>query len=474
MQFKRGPSSSEMMRIVLSVTTAVYVTIPVYLAAVLLYRRGVKVGDDIAVAFVLAGLLVCLTAYDYRRTHRRRAAMTVSFTLLQLLIGIATVTFVNLGAGGAPGTYRILYLLPLVVVAVMGDLAMIATVWAVSLACLDYVVFRQTGHQVDTTLWTMVIDGSAWGAAAVAIHLATQRFLAGTATADAVAELAGVADQVEQWPEGLAPCLPLVARALDADRVFLFAGPPGAALQAVAVHPQGAGVHPALSTGAARALDGDRIVDTGELVFIPRRTASGLDVVIVTRTATSHHVRPEIAVTVSRLIVGIVDRASLIGSLRELAMTDPLTGLPNRRSMFESLDRLVAIAARSAEPFSVAMIDLDHFKDYNDQFGHQAGDQILRDLGTAFRSGIRHQDLVARYGGEEFCVLMPGTTAGGAATLLDHLRRQRLDGNAAAVSFSAGIAQWDGHETPDELLSRADTALYRAKEHGRDRVETAA
>ncbi len=463
-----------MMRVVMSVTTAVYVTIPVYAAAVLLYRRGVKVGADIATAYALAGVLLCLTVYDYRRTRRRRAEMNVPFALAQLLVGVAVVTFVNLGAGGAPGTYRILYLLPLVVVAVMGDLALIATVWTVSLACLGYVVFRQTGHQVDTTVWTMVIDGSAWGAVVVAVHLAAQRFLAGTATAEAVAELAGVADRVERWPEGLAPCMPLIARALDADRVFMFAGSPGATLGAIATHPQGAGVHPALATGAARALDGDRIVYAGELVFIPGRTASGLDVVIVIRQAARHHVRSEIAVTVSRLIVGIVDRASLIGSLRELAMTDPLTGLPNRRSMFESLDRLVAIAARNAEPFSVAMIDLDHFKDYNDRCGHQAGDQILRDLGAAFTAGIRHQDLVARYGGEEFCVLMPGTTVRGAATLLDHLRRQQSEGSVAVVSFSAGIAQWDGHETPDELLARADAALYRAKEHGRDRVETAA
>jgi len=474
MQFKRGPSSSEMMRIVMSITTAVYVTIPVYAAAVLLYRRGVKVGDDIATAYVLAGLLVCLTTYDYYRTRRRRAQMNVPFALVQLLVGIAVVTFVNLGAGGAPGTYRILYLLPLVVVAVMGDLAMIAAVWTVSLACLGYLVFRQTGHQVDTTVWTMVIDGSAWGSVAVAVHLAAQRFLAGTAAAESVAELAAVADRVEQWPEGLAPCMPLIARALDAERVLVFAGSPGATLEAVATYPQGAGVHPALATGAARALDGDRIVDTGELVFIPRRTASGLDVVIVTRQATRHHLRPHVAVTVSQLIAGIVDRASLIGSLRELAMTDPLTGLPNRRSMFESLDRFVAIAARSAEPFSVAMVDLDHFKDYNDRFGHQAGDRVLRDLGTTFAAAIRQQDLVARYGGEEFCVLMPGTTASGAATLLDHLRPQQVEGITAAVSFSAGIAQWDGHETPDELLSRADAALYRAKEQGRDRVETAA
>ncbi len=474
MQFKRGPSSSQMARVVMSITTAIYVTIPVYAVAVLLYRRGAKDDADIAGAFVLAGLLVGLTAYDYQRTRRHRADMDVPFALVQLLLGIAVVTFVNLGGGGDPGTYRILYLLPLVVAAVMGDLTMISTVWAVSLACLGYVVFRQSGHQVDTTAWTVIVDGAAWGSAAVAMHVAAQRFLAGTAAAEAVAQLATVADRLERWPEGLAPCMPLIARALDAERALILAGSAGSALEPVGTYPPGAGVHPALATGAARALDGDRIIDNGELVFIPRRTASGLDVVIVTRQAAHHRVRFDMAVTVSQLIAGIVDRASLIGSLRELAMTDPLTGLPNRRSMFESLDRFVAIAARNAEPFSVAMVDLDHFKDYNDRFGHQAGDRILRELGAAFATGIRHQDLVARYGGEEFCVLMPGTTADGAATLFDHLRRQDTVAVTEGVSFSAGLAQWDGHETPDELLARADAALYRAKGRGRDRVETAA
>jgi len=278
----------------------------------------------------------------------------------------------------------------------MGDLTMISTVWAVSLACLGYVVFRQSGHQVDTTAWTVIVDGAAWGSAAVAMHVAAQRFLAGTAAAEAVAQLATVADRLERWPEGLAPCMPLIARALDAERALILAGSSGSALEPVGTYPPDAGVHPALATGAARALDGDRIIDNGELVFIPRRTASGLDVVIVTRQAAHHRVRFDMAVTVSQLIAGIVDRASLIGSLRELAMTDPLTGLPNRRSMFESLDRFVAIAARNAEPFSVAMVDLDHFKDYNDRFGHQAGDRILRELGAAFATGIRHQDLVGK------------------------------------------------------------------------------
>jgi len=145
--------------------------------------------------------------------------------------------------------------------------------------------------------------------------------------------------------------------------------------------------------------------------------------------------------------------------------------------MREVLDRMLAHATRSREAFSVAMVDLDEFKAFNDRWGHLAGDDVLRSVGRSLRSGVRAQDVVVRFGGEEFCLLLPGTGEDGARTLVEQLRTtiphsETLPDGARPPTFSAGIATWDGQEDRRSLLRRADVALYRAKEAGRNRVES--
>jgi diguanylate cyclase len=117
------------------------------------------------------------------------------------------------------------------------------------------------------------------------------------------------------------------------------------------------------------------------------------------------------------------------------------------------------------------MVDLDHFKAYNDDFGHLAGDDVLRRVATLLRDRLRSTDLAARYGGEELCLVLPDTDLGGAAALvMELLARVRQLPAARPVTFSAGLTQWNGSERIEELLHRADLALYRAKREGRDRV----
>ena len=164
-----------------------------------------------------------------------------------------------------------------------------------------------------------------------------------------------------------------------------------------------------------------------------------------------------------------IGRADLLGQLEHLARTDALTGLPNRRYWEQQLPRELARATRDRSRVCVAMLDLDHFKHFNDRRGHQAGDRLLADAAVAWRSALRPYDLLARYGGEEFSVILPAAISPTPSSLVERLRSMTPGGE----SCSAGIAEWDGTERVDALVGRADAALYRAKRAGRDRVVTA-
>jgi diguanylate cyclase (GGDEF)-like protein/PAS domain S-box-containing protein len=161
-----------------------------------------------------------------------------------------------------------------------------------------------------------------------------------------------------------------------------------------------------------------------------------------------------------------LDRADLLARLDELTRTDELTGLPNRRAWDELLTHELAGAARRGHPVSVAMLDLDFFKRYNDLHGHLAGDRLLREAAATWQEQLRLTDTLARWGGEEFALLLPASDAAAAGRVVEQLRGT-LPGDA---TFSAGIAAWDGHSTPGELIDAADRALYAAKTGGRDRV----
>jgi diguanylate cyclase (GGDEF)-like protein len=159
-------------------------------------------------------------------------------------------------------------------------------------------------------------------------------------------------------------------------------------------------------------------------------------------------------------------RERLQQQLGAMARTDALTGLPNRRAWDEALERELALANRSGMPVCVALLDLDHFKEFNDLNGHPAGDTHLRDVATVWSARLRASDLIARYGGEEFAVLLTATDAHQAQELIESLRACV----PSEETVSAGIAEWDGIESGTELLIRADRALYQAKRNGRNRT----
>ncbi|WP_250035407.1 GGDEF domain-containing protein [Paractinoplanes maris] len=153
--------------------------------------------------------------------------------------------------------------------------------------------------------------------------------------------------------------------------------------------------------------------------------------------------------------------------VRELARRDELTGLPNRRAWNDELPRALEHARRDGRPVTVALLDLDRFKLFNDTYGHPAGDRLLKASAAAWQESLRAVDTLARYGGEEFVVLLPDATEAQAHDVL----ARALASTPLGQTFSAGVARWDGRETSDELIERVDAALYAAKAAGRNRIQ---
>ena len=179
----------------------------------------------------------------------------------------------------------------------------------------------------------------------------------------------------------------------------------------------------------------------------------------------SERVRSLMALLAAEAAVAI-ERADLLARLEAVARTDDLTGLANRRAWDEHLPRELARARREERPLCVAMLDLDHFKEYNDERGHQAGDRLLKQVASTWREMLRPSDLLARYGGEEFGLLLPHCPLERGLDVVERLRGHTIAGQTS----SAGVAAWDGEEPADSLVSRADAALYEAKKRGRDRA----
>ncbi len=170
----------------------------------------------------------------------------------------------------------------------------------------------------------------------------------------------------------------------------------------------------------------------------------------------------------------ITGRKRLQDAVVEQARHDALTGLPNRRDFDDRLQHEIARSERYGGPLCVAMGDIDNFKIVNDTFGHQAGDAVLKRMAEFMRKSLRRTDYIARWGGEEFTILLPETRLGIATELLDRLRAgiasQAIPEIGGAVTLSFGVTAYAPSDTPDDLLSRIDRALYASKETGRNKV----
>jgi diguanylate cyclase (GGDEF)-like protein len=165
-------------------------------------------------------------------------------------------------------------------------------------------------------------------------------------------------------------------------------------------------------------------------------------------------------------------------ALRAQSIKDPLTGLYNRRYLEETLDREIRRAVRAEQALGILMLDLDHFKKFNDTYGHDAGDTVLREAAQFLEKSIRAEDIVCRFGGEEFVIILPTADLSAAHARGERIRSKLCELNVrhqgqplGVITVSVGVAALPLHGTsPKELLEAADTALYSAKREGRDRV----
>jgi two-component system, cell cycle response regulator len=188
---------------------------------------------------------------------------------------------------------------------------------------------------------------------------------------------------------------------------------------------------------------------------------------------------------IERRVVGMLERfashgalalrnAWLLEQVQELAATDGLTGIANRYTFQNALERELERAGRSGEDVGLAMLDIDHFKRLNDAYGHQAGDEVLRRVAVALSAESRTYDTIARYGGEEFALILPATDRAETRAIVDRLRRDIAESESQpSVTISAGMATFPTDaSTVDELIAAADEALYESKREGRNRVHS--
>lgn len=174
----------------------------------------------------------------------------------------------------------------------------------------------------------------------------------------------------------------------------------------------------------------------------------------------------------SRQVIALLEMRRLVCELETISTTDGLTGLRNRRAFDEKMLDEHQRSARSQQAFSLLLVDIDHFKKYNDTFGHQAGDEALSEVARIMQYTVRHYDMAARYGGEEFAVILPDTDKKGAMELAERLRRaiERAEWLNRKITVSIGVATISFGQSIPALVEEADRALYTAKEQGRNRV----
>ncbi|HMI97727.1 MAG TPA: GGDEF domain-containing protein [Micropepsaceae bacterium] len=180
--------------------------------------------------------------------------------------------------------------------------------------------------------------------------------------------------------------------------------------------------------------------------------------------------------TSSREVNDLRDR---LESVRRESLTDQLTGIANRKAFDKALEESIQRSIETGDPLSLVMCDIDHFKTFNDTWGHQTGDQVLRLVANCLSENVKGRDTAARYGGEEFCVILPQTALADAVNLANQIRakveskklvKKSTGDILGVITISAGVTQYDANESAVEFLNRADVCLYAAKRSGRNRI----
>ncbi len=450
-------------------------TLPIAVATLTVYRGELRWGYVAAAigCIVVALAFVLVSVLRVRRRGQFDVDPVAAF--IMACLSLVAAELAEVATGSRLGLFKPALLVGVVFVGLVGDRTMRVLVTVVAVVLVAASAWLEGIRGGDYATLVVV-----WGWAFVAVAWMTERWARNIEReAESRSALRTLADTLASHDAVLDDALPVVADVLPSDAVVVVAGDEAGTQEVAAQWP--AGEVPSLDVlatlpalGQARAT-GEVAVD-GEWCALPVGFEDGRLLVLLI-----HHEREyqetdaevhEVAKAIAGILLAMTNRAAFVSTLRHESRTDPLTGLANRRSLLERMADEMGRAARVRRPLCVAMIDLDHFKEYNDARGHVTGDTALRALASQMVSKVREQDLVARYGGEEFCVVLPYTGSSGAATLMEGIRAA-VDG-LDIPTLSIGIAEWDGTESATGLIERADAALYRAKAAGRNRVVTAA
>jgi diguanylate cyclase (GGDEF)-like protein len=495
--FFDGAISGEQLRVGLTVAAIALVIAVVALVTLVVPHgapvRWAELGWSLA-AVGSAGVYVAVQVHQGRR--RPQLVIRPATVLTLVLACIAAVALLNVAGDARGTTYLPMFVEVPVFVAMIGNapmrrLALVATVGATVATVLVV-----TPHHQPVP-WATIVVGSAVSVILDAMVTAVMTSVRGrNAARGAVNHLMAAAAEAEELDQGLAACLPLVDTVVPANGAAIALRPtdgqPPVVVAAWASDlggdPMAAWAH-RLSLAEddpdlARALGATTTVVAGRWCGMPVGYGPDGELVLVVdrRRVAGYASRfaQESADALATCFLRLTSRLGHLDRLRQASVTDPLTGLANRRQLLDRLQVELARSRRTGEPLTVAMLDLDHFKELNDSLGHLAGDHLLRAVGAAVASRMRTQDLACRYGGDELCLVLPATDTTGAHRLLEDVRVEvaRIGAGTGTgpktaltgVTVSAGAAVWDGTEAAEALVARADAALLQAKRSGRDRV----
>jgi diguanylate cyclase (GGDEF)-like protein len=432
-----------------------------------------------AVLCLAAGVAIGLV--EQLRT-RRAQGLRMTEPAMTLLIGLALVGGIlalDMAIAPRAALLHSMLLIPPILIATIGNRAMFGVV---ALAALGAMALTITQAASSGPLATRLVAELAIAALILLlVRTFAERVVGAIARDNLYASMSEVAATSDSLGEGWDRVLPLVGHYLGAQALTVGQLTDDASeIQLLAVWPPGREWHQANEALHEALIDSRaalRVSTAGSRITIPVTSADGLRLLVVADgiDAAMGALHREYRVDRAALQLDVlVNRVRMIEGLELLTRTDSLTNVHNRRSLMERLDHETKVASRSSDPLCVAILDLDHFKLYNDELGHLEGDRALVAVADLLSSRLRATDLVGRYGGEEFVVVLPQTDPLGARQVFTELHRLvRSIDLPRPLSFSAGIAQWDGFETVDALLGRADNALYQAKGAGRDQVQLA-
>ena len=458
--------------------TIVYLLLPLFALAAGLYHPRLRSPTALGVMAGLIAVFVLSIVFDHRRLRRGSVAGFVAsraFAQIALALGAAVSAGVAFGLHG--DTFLLLPVVVFMVATLFGNPAMIWRAWVLLVAGVG----TECGLQLPAydAVWTTVLFAGTAGVLAAVVDEVVRGSIHGLQRNRRLAELATETSAMADWPRDLGPLGARLASIMDVGRYAVLNRLAGRGpIERVFAWPDDDWPSwEELSSLPQVSLDRMQPMLTERLLAAPARAGTAGVVVVVPASSTrGSPLEPVVVSTVAGLLAAMLLHSLVVSGLVEAANTDELTGLANRRRLFEVLEREMSRARRSRLPLSVAMIDLDHFKRYNDTFGHAAGDALLQHFALRTTSRVRAQDLLSRYGGEEFCLVLPETDLEGATSLVEGLRKKGVatDRLGRRVTFSAGLATWDANESSEELVFRADANLYRAKAAGRNRVAAAA